>query len=185
VQLGFTLIELMIVVAMVAILATVAIPQYTKYLRSAKASEVVMLLDLIKKGGASYYVAPRVADASGTKLPCQFPKAVGPTPIGSSCCAGGNDTDKDGRCDAKPGAWHGETWSALRFRITDSHYYQYAFDSSGVLAKAIFTAQGFGDLDCDGVQSTFQLVVHGDVAATNSECDTVGTAGFFRDNETE
>lgn len=184
-QAGFTLIELMIVVAMIAILAVVAVPQYTKYLRSAKATEVVMMLDLIKKGGAAYYVVPRVADAAGTNLPCQFPKKVGPTPLGASCCTASSDSDKDGRCDTNPGAWHGDTWSALRFRITDQHYYQYAFDSSGVLSKAVFTAEGFGDLDCDGVQSTFQLVVHGDVAATNAECDTVGTAGFFRDNETE
>lgn len=182
---GFTLIELMIVVAVIAILAVVAVPQYTKYLRSAKAAELVQMLDLVKKGATAYYTIPRVSDGSGTKLPCQFPTNVAITPAGASCCVAQNDQDDDERCDARPQLWRNSTWSALNFRITDQHYFQYRFESSGTLTDAIFTASAFGDLDCDGVHSTFEMVVTGDPKATSSECDAVMTAGLFRDNETE
>ena len=182
---GFTLIELMIVVAIIAILAVVAVPQFTKYMRSAKAAEANEMLDLIKKGSATYYTTPRVQEGTGTKIECQFPGDVTTTPTGSSCCASGNDSDNDGRCDANPGNWNNTSWSALKFAITDQHYFQYRYQSSGFKGTAKFIANSHADLDCDGQLSTFQLVGKGDPAATNSECDMQGTSAIFRDNETE
>lgn len=183
-QKGFTLIELMIVVAIIAILAVVAVPQFTKYMRSAKAAEANEMLDLIKKGSATYYTTPRVAADTGAKVACQFPTSQGATPTGNSCCA--VDGDGDGRCDAKPSVWNGATWSALKFAITDQHYFQYKYDTNGTTKSgAIYTARAHADLDCNSVLSTFQLVGNGDPNATNSECDSVGASAIFRDNETE
>lgn len=181
---GFTLIELMIVVAIIAILAVVAVPQFTKYLRSAKAAEANEMLDLLKKGSAVYYTTPRVVAATGAKVECQFPLTVTTTPIGASCCAA-PDVDKDGRCDSNPGAWNNPTWSALKFAITDQHYFQYNYSSLGTLTKAKSTAEAHADLDCDTTMSTFQLVMNGDPNATASECDQTGSSAIFRDNETE
>jgi type IV pilus assembly protein PilA len=48
VQKGFTLIELMIVVAIIGILAAIALPQYTQYTKKAKFTSVVNLADAIK-----------------------------------------------------------------------------------------------------------------------------------------
>jgi len=47
-QKGFTLIELMIVIAIIGILAAVAVPQYSTYTKRAKFSEVVLAVTAFK-----------------------------------------------------------------------------------------------------------------------------------------
>jgi type IV pilus assembly protein PilA len=54
-QKGFTLIELMIVVAIIGILAAVAIPQYQNFTRKSKASEAKVILDAIITSEGAYF----------------------------------------------------------------------------------------------------------------------------------
>ena len=69
VQTGFTLIELMIVVAIIGILAAVAIPAYQDYTTRAKVSECVAALAACKTSVAEYYASqaalPTSTDAAG------------------------------------------------------------------------------------------------------------------------
>lgn len=54
---GFTLIELMIVVAIIGVLAAIAIPAYRDYANRAKMSEVLIALDAIAQGASEYHGA--------------------------------------------------------------------------------------------------------------------------------
>jgi type IV pilus assembly protein PilA len=69
---GFTLIELMIVVAIIGVLAAVAIPAYQDYLGRAQVSEAVSLM-----GGAKAPISEYIADRGS--LPGDITEAVGTT----------------------------------------------------------------------------------------------------------
>lgn len=63
---GFTLIELMIVVSLIAILAAIALPSYSDYTRRARAAEAVALLGTWRSQLEQYYLDNRsYANAGG------------------------------------------------------------------------------------------------------------------------
>jgi prepilin-type N-terminal cleavage/methylation domain-containing protein len=136
---GFTLIELMIVVAIIGILAAVAIPKFLDYMKKGKRSEAELNLNAINKAADSDY-------AENTT----YPQAVqGLTPA-ANCCAGVGR-----RCAVVAANWNGvPAWDALGFEMTAPHYFQYSYSSA---VPNIFVATAVGDLDCDTTTVTYTL----------------------------
>ena len=66
VQKGFTLIELMIVVAIIAILAAIAIPQYQNYITKSQFSESQTVADGMKTPVAEYFTQAGQCPTLGT-----------------------------------------------------------------------------------------------------------------------
>ena len=144
---GFTLIELMIVVAIIGILAAVAIPAFIKYIRKSKTVEATEALDKIKGGARQYYVTDHW-DSNGNLLSKGFPKGVTTTPTTPTCDKTLTPTS----------TWDTNGWAPLNFALTEPHYFSYSFKAgSGTGTAATYTARAFGDLDCDTTVSTFEL----------------------------
>ena len=70
-QNGFTLIELMVVVAIMGILASIAYPSYTNYVKQGKATEAPANLAVLKNRMEQYYQDNKTyEDTGGLTAPC-------------------------------------------------------------------------------------------------------------------
>jgi len=148
---GFTLVELMIVVAIIGILAALAVPAFSRYVKKARTAEAVGHLNKEWAGSVAYYDSDHTGD-QGAALPKQFPGPSGAwASAGTECaCLAGQ------RCVAANSIWATDAvWLALNFSIPDPHHYMPGYSGSGDGTNAKFTAYSKGDMNCNGTLSQF------------------------------
>ena len=134
---GFTLIELMIVVAIIGILAAIAIPNFLRYQLRARTTETFTHLKGIATTEEAYF------SEHGTYVSVTAP--VPATPPGStrSPWPGGTRFDLIG--------WSPEGGVVFQYLVS-------ADDSSGIGSLTRFTAETTADLDNNGIFSFFAYI---------------------------
>ena len=167
-QKGFTLVELMIVVAIIGILAAIAIPAFIRYVKKSKTSEATSAIAKIKTGEVTYYNDEK-STRSGTPIArqfalCSLSPAAGP--------GAGIKTDGD---------WTLTGWEDINYASEGPVYYALRTSVSGSALTATFSAVAAGDLDGDTTDSRFELI--GSIDANTGEVAT--GAAVYKINELE
>jgi prepilin-type N-terminal cleavage/methylation domain-containing protein len=150
---GFTLIELMIVVAIIGILAAVAIPAFMDYMKKSKKTEAALQLNKIGKNDKVYFSTNAYfVSLSGAAMPS------------GTACSGAN-----GKFPVVTGGgWTVGAWPLLDFEIDEPNLFSYVYTGG----TSVFTAFAVGDLDCDTTMITYSLTgtsVSGNPAVSLSE----------------
>jgi type IV pilus assembly protein PilA len=163
---GFTLIELMIVVAIIGVLAVLAIYAVRKYVTHTKTSEAVNSLGQMGKDQTAAFeketmAGLALAPGSGAGLSralCVTPSASVPSSAGKikgQKYQSDQTAGKDWNADE---ATQGKGFACMRFAMDAPQYYMYNFTTTnGTVAAGTWAGVANGDLNGDGNLSTFEL----------------------------
>lgn len=164
----FTPLELAVAFALGGSVLAVAIPTFSREIHSSRLVEPV--------DGLKHIGAAAILQATGHPVAQAFPPSAPLTP----------PAVPRGKCEVDPpGTWDTPTWRALDFRPSPAnapHCFAFSFDSTLSPASSTFRAQAHGDLDGDGIPSTFEVTGH---AVEGDPAGPTLDPGMFIDSEVE